>query len=189
MSIYNLREDFDEAAKHQGHLMSPRALEDAWDDFTTYNGTMIDFHKDRKVRCPHRYAVPVADTTKEPALYSVEEQRKYAQAHGVEALTALLSANGLKGPGFVKPSLVRADEMTGANNPYDDRYLKTHTPAQREAKIHSLVTTSPTLANQLSAAAGKNVMGEKLIPAAERMAAERKAREDLATAARQGEKR
>jgi hypothetical protein len=191
MSVWILREDFDEAAKYNGHLMTPKnVLEDAWQDFTTFSGTMAEFHKDRKVRCPHRYVAPVADTSEHEALlYSAEEQRKYATAHSVEELASILEANGLKLGHVKKQPKADPAEMEGDNNPYSDGFLKTHTPAQREAKIHSLLATTPTLAQQLSAKAGKNLMGQKLVSAAERFATERDARVAAAADVRAGEKR
>jgi hypothetical protein len=161
MSVFMLRPDFDGIMLRHG--IREVALDDAWMVYGDYEGTASEFAKAQQTERPHWFAVPVAESSDEKCLFSVEEQSRYARANGEAALLSLLKANGLS-PGRVLPPVKSdpADAIRGANNPYADNFKGT--PAEREAAIARLINNrnGTGLATQLARAAGKTLTGQKL---------------------------
>jgi hypothetical protein len=162
MSIFMLRDDF--VAIGLGMGFREVAAEDAWLLYAEYEGTARDFFREHKEDRPHWFAAPAAASNSEhPVFYSVDEQVVYHREHGEAELRELLAKSGLK-PGQVKPGAKEGTaDIKGANNPYSDEFLKSHTPAERDARITSLIKSGGTaLAASIARAAGKNVMNQKL---------------------------
>jgi hypothetical protein len=158
MSLWAQRDDFEAFAKLQGHVMSQTALDDAWEDFTKFKGGMVDFHADRKTRCPHRYTQPKPEPlTDHAALYSLAEQAAYVKEHGEAATRELLANFGVK-LGELKPK--RPVEIAGSNNPYSDDFKGTE--EERQARIRSLLASGTRLPTSLAKAAGKSITGQPL---------------------------
>jgi hypothetical protein len=138
------------------------AAEDAWMLFATYDGTARDFFKERKGDKPHWFNnfAPDADSVEHAAFFSLKAQGEFVREHSLPELVELLKTEGLS-PGKIKPP-VKEDATTGSNNPYSDEFKGT--PAQREARIQSLIKSHATLATQLARKARKTIDGLPLHP-------------------------
>jgi hypothetical protein len=169
MSYETQIEDFNSVGIQAGHKQG--ALNDAWADFSgiggyaargPYDGPMVNFFKERKVTASFRYHdyAPAADNPEHACLFSLKAQGEHVREFGEAATRELLASQGLK-LGMIK-KVEKDDPDDSANNPYDDNFLKSHTPAQREDRIKSLIKSNATLATRLAKKGGKTVTGQPL---------------------------
>ena len=156
MSVYMIEDDFRAIGLSMG--MREVAMQDAWLQFATFDGSAREFFAARKQDKPHWFAAPAADTVEHAVFYSLSAQGAYVRERGEAALRELLKTEGLS-PGKIKAT-PKADATTGENNPYSDTFRGT--PEQREARIASLIKSSATLAGQLAKAAGKTITNQPL---------------------------
>jgi hypothetical protein len=165
MAYWVLRDDFDAAARRHEHLDA--ALDDAWADFATFNGSMEQFFVARKKTHPHRYKVEAVDTTAAPELYNVDAQVRHARANGEDATRVLLASHGLK-LGQVLKAKSEGNNLTESTNPFSDRFKGT--AAEKSAAIGRLLTSKggSKLVRDLAAAGGKTIDGLPLRPVGQR---------------------
>jgi hypothetical protein len=151
--------DFQAVAIQAGHLQA--AIYDAWQDFNSFDGPMIDFFKARKETHPHRYHsfVPAADSAEVAATTSLAGQAAHVKEFGADATRELLASFGMKLGQIRAPA--KADPAKGENNPYSPEFKGT--PEQREARIQSLIKSSATLAASLAKSCGCTITGQKIV--------------------------
>lgn len=161
MSVYMQEDDF----RAIGLSMNVRevALGDAWLAFASYDGSARDFFTGMKTEKAHWFNAAADTSFNNPIYTSLSAQGQHAREFGAEATAHLLASAGLKLGQIRPPAKEDGDTVKGANNPYSDTFKGT--PAEREARIASLLKTGGTrLAASLAKAAGKTITGQKLQP-------------------------
>jgi hypothetical protein len=144
MSVYLLKEDFDDIMMRAGIRSDGKATEavlrDAWDIFASFNGSAREFAERMKKEKPHWYAPEKQpDTSAHRALYSVDAQSQFVREHSVEELTALLAQHGLTPGRTLKAKPPSDDDFADdSSNPYSPKWKGTLKQAQD--KIGSMIS-------------------------------------------------
>jgi hypothetical protein len=111
-----------------------------------------------KAEKPHWFAPPIERA--ELALSSLKEQGELIREIGEAAASEVLAQHGLK-IGQIKPPAKAEEKIKGEGNPYAKNFKGT--PAEREAKIASIIRSAGTkFAASLAKSAGVTISGQPL---------------------------
>ena len=84
MSYYLLRDDFENIGLRMG-MLEGTAMDDAYAEFATFNGSVSEFFTKTQKTQPHRFAAPKIDAAGNPVLYNIDAQARYTLEHGEAA--------------------------------------------------------------------------------------------------------
>lgn len=107
---------------------------------------------------PHWFAA-ITDGT-ERALFGLAAQGEYVREHGEAAARKFLAGHGLKLGEIKRPPKDEPAKTKGTDNPWSDACKLS--PADREAKMASIIRQGTKFAASMAASAGKTITGGPL---------------------------